>query len=294
MTCPSHRPTPEITASLRSIGLGIGRLLGSGAMSAVYSVRRQDDPDAPFDPDAPNAPYEVPELALKVLHAEHIGNLELVLRFLNEERAAARTHHPAVIRVHGSGMIAAQPYLLLERLADTLAQRVPALSRVERVAVAAQVASGAAALHRVGVVHRDLKPLNVMFAPGPELTAKIVDLGLAKLSTDPQTLPVSTAATEVLGTAEYRAPELWISSKSADERTDVYALGIMLYELLSGRLPFHSPRESLLMDMHLFAPPPSLPQLPARIAALLPRMLAKERAQRPAMTQVAEALTSVW
>lgn len=294
MTCPSHHRTPEVAALLRSVGLVIGRLLGSGAMSAVYAVRRQDAPDAPFDPDAPSAPYEVPELALKVLHAEHIGNPELVLRFLNEERAAARTHHPAVIRVYGSGMIAAQPYLLLERLADTLAQRVSALSRGERVAVAAQVASGAAALHRVGVVHRDLKPLNVMFAPGPELTAKIVDLGLAKLSTDPLTLPVSTAATEVLGTAEYRAPELWISSKSADERTDVYALGIMLYELLSGRLPFHSPRESLLMDMHLFAPPPPLPQLPARIAALLPRMLAKERAQRPAMTHVAEALTSIW
>jgi len=249
-------------------------------MSAVYAVCRRDDP--------PGAP----ELALKVLHAEHAGNLELVLRFFNEERAAARVRHPAVVRVHGSGLLAGRPYLLLERLEDTLAERAPALSWAQRVAVVGQVAAGASALHRVGVVHRDLKPVNVMFSPGPGLAAKIVDLGLAKLSADSAALPVSTAATEVFGTAEYRAPELWVSAKDADDRADVYALGVILYEMLAGRLPFQAQRESVLMDLHLFDPPPPLSQLPSEIATLLGRMLAKERTQRPDMAQVARALAA--
>lgn len=281
MTSPAYTLPRHDAADLRGAGLTVGPWLGSGAMSAVYAVSRQDDP--------PGAP----ERALKVLHAEHAGNLELVLRFFNEERAAARVHHPAVVRVYGSGLIGGRPYLILERLEQTLAQRAPALSEAQRLAVVAQVAAGAAALHRVGVVHRDLKPVNVMFSPGPGLWAKLVDLGLAKLSADSAALPVSTAATEVLGTAEYRAPELWVSAKNADDRADVYALGVMMYELLAGRLPFQAPRESVLMDQHLFEPPPALSQLPLALATLLGRMLAKERAQRPSMAQVVETLTLV-
>jgi serine/threonine-protein kinase len=227
---------------------------------------------------------------MKVLHAEHAGNLELVLRFLNEAQAADRVRHPAVVRVYGSGLVDGRPYLILERLESTLAQRAAALSWTQKVSVLSQVAEASAALHRVGVVHRDLKPANIMFTPGTGLAAKVVDLGLAKLSADDTILPVSTATTAVLGTAEYRAPELWMSGKDADGRADVYALGVVLYELWAGRLPFCSARESILMDLHLFEPPPPLPDLPPGIGVLLARMLAKHRAQRPDMAEVAEVL----
>jgi serine/threonine-protein kinase len=272
---------PSAIAALRDSGFGVGRLLGSGGACAVYEVTQQGNP--------PGAPA----LALKLLHAEHAGNLELVLRFFNEEHAAARVRHPGVVRVFSGGLIAGQAYLILERLDGTLAQRAPGLSRKQRVAVVAQVAAAAAALHRAGVVHRDLKPGNIMFAPGAELAAKIIDLGLAKLTGRAEFLPVSTATTEVLGTAEYRAPELWISAKDADGRADVYALGVMLYELLAGSVPFRAERESVLMDLHLYAPPPPLSNLAPRLGALLMRMLAKARSQRPDMDAVAEALGGI-
>ncbi len=265
-------------AELRHAGLDIGHMLGCGASCAVYAVTREADP--------PSAP----PLALKLLFAEHADNLELVLRFFNEEHAAARVQHPAVIRVFASGLVAGQPYLILERLEDTLAQRAPVLSRGQRVAVLAQVAAGVAALHRVGVVHRDLKPGNIMFAPGAGLEAKIIDLGLAKISGEAGLLLVSTAATEVLGTAEYRAPELWMSAKDVDGRADVYALGILLYEMLAGRLPFRAARESVLMDLHLFAPLPALSDAPPGLDTLVAQMLAKERSQRPDMATAAAVL----
>lgn len=263
--------------ALRGAGLRAVERIGCGASSAVYALDEAADDGTP--------------LALKLLHAEHAGSLELVLRFLNEERAAARVRHPGVVRIHGAGQLAARPYLVLERLADTLAQRAARLTRGERLAVAAQVASGAAALHRANVVHRDLKPANILFALGPEPRACIIDLGLAKVSRDLSPLPVSTAATEVIGTAEYRAPELWISAKDVDGRADVYSLGVIVYELLVGALPFQGDRESVLMDLHLFAPPPRL-DAAGELAPLLRTMLAKARAGRPDMDEVAAALAA--
>lgn len=232
-------------------------------------------------------------LALKILHNEHAGNLELVLRFLNEEHAATRVCHPAVVRIEEAGLFSGRPYLIMERLTGTLAQCVLHMSLADRIAVTAQVAQGAAALAKAGIVHRDLKPANVMFAPGSELRAKIIDLGLAKLGDDGGRLPVSTASTEVLGTAEYRAPELWLSAKDVDERADVYSLGVMLYELLTDRLPFNAERESELMELHLYAPLPALPTLPPALRSLVERMLAKARGRRPAMAEVAAALHEI-
>ena len=265
-------------AKLHKAGIHVEGWLGSGATSTVYAASR-----LPADPAQPL-------LALKLLHAEHAGHFELVLRLLNEERAAACATHPGLIRIYSSGAVEGQPYLLMERCYQTLAQRTPALSVPDRIEVVTQVAKAAAALHQAGVVHRDLKPSNIMFLPGPGLLAKIVDLGLAKLKTGGAALPVSTAATDVLGTADYRAPELWISAKDADGSADVYALGVILYELLTGELPFLARRESELMNLHLFEAPCLQQKIPGPLAALLQRMLAKSRLQRPDMRQVAERL----
>lgn len=227
---------------------------------------------------------------IKLLHAEHAGNLELVLRFFNEQRAASCLSHPGVIEVFGSGFLDGRPYLILERLDGTLAQRGPRLSPAQCINVVQQVADAAAALHQAGIVHRDLKPANIMFRPGPDLVAKIVDLGLAKIAPTATKIPVSTASTAVLGTAEYRAPEAWLSAKEVDGGADVYALGVLLYELLLGRLPFASPRESVLMDLHLFAELPIPHSLSPALQDLLKQMLHKSRERRPSMAAVVRSL----
>ena len=250
-------------------------------MSAVYAIERL-------------VPVEAEEgLAIKLLHPMHLENVELVLRFFNEQKAAQRVQHPAVIRVLDAGLIRGRPYLLMERCADTLLQRAPTLSHTERITVTAQVASGALALHHAGVVHRDLKPANVMFSVNDRLAPKIIDLGLSKLVTPGTSLPVSTAQSELLGTPEYRAPELWISSKDADASSDVYSLGVMLYELMAGTLPFVADRESKLMDLHLFERPSALLSTPPLIATFIGRMLAKKRNLRPSMAEVAKTLHAI-
>ena len=274
-------PNQAAADDIRHLGFALGPLLGSGAMSAVYAIERL-------------LPVEAEEaLAIKLLHPMHQENVELVLRFFNEQKAAQRVQHPAVIRVLDAGLMSGRPYLLLERCAETLHQRAPTLSQTERITVIAQVASGTLALHRCGVVHRDLKPANVMFSVTDRLAPKIIDLGLSKLVTPGHSLPVSTAQSELLGTPEYRAPELWISAKDADASSDVYSLGVMLYELMAGTLPFVADRESRLMDLHLFEPPPALLSTPPLITTLLGRMLAKKRSLRPSMAEVFETLRPI-
>ena len=274
-------PHQAAADDIRCLGFAVGPLLGSGAMSAVYAIERL-------------VPVEAEEgLAIKLLHPMHLENVELVLRFFNEQKAAQRVQHPAVIRVLDAGLIRGRPYLLMERCADTLLQRAPTLSHTERITVTAQVASGALALHHAGVVHRDLKPANVMFSVNDRLAPKIIDLGLSKLVTPGTSLPVSTAQSELLGTPEYRAPELWISSKDADASSDVYSLGVMLYELMAGTLPFVADRESKLMDLHLFERPSALLSTPPLIATFIGRMLAKKRNLRPSMAEVAKTLHAI-
>lgn len=277
----THRSDEPAFLALQRIGLCVGEALGSGAMSTVFAVTRR-----PSDATVP--------LALKLLHREHAGHLELVLRFMNERHAAERVRHPGVVRVYESDLVQGRPYLVMERLSHTLAESKGTLSFSERVEVVSQIAHGAAALHAAGVVHRDLKPTNIMLAPGCRLVAKIVDLGLAKLDSSCGALPVSTAAASVLGTAEYRAPEAWLSAKEIDGQADVYSLGVVLYELMSGRIPFQSPKESLLMDLHLFDAPPPIAGLPSPLWELIARMLAKQRHLRPSMTEVAALLDGLF
>jgi len=136
-------PNQAAADDIRCLGFELGPLLGSGAMSAVYAIKRL----VPVEPEE--------GLAIKLLHPMHLENVELVLRFFNEQRAAQRVHHPAVIRVLDAGLIRGRPYLLMERCADTLLQRALTISHPERITVTAQVASGALALHQAGIVHRE-------------------------------------------------------------------------------------------------------------------------------------------
>lgn len=273
---------------LARLGFSLGPQLGSGAMSTVYALsglHLAPGQSAPFPGHA--------ELAIKVLHAMHTGNIDLVLRFLQEEAVAAKVRHPAILRIFGSGMIGVRPYLLMERLTNTLHHQLPFLDRMARIYIAIRVAQGAAVLHESGVIHRDLKPSNVMVGGGAAPVVKIVDFSLAKWQSVPAGLRISTAQSDVLGTAEYRAPEAWISAKEADEKSDVYSLGVMLFELWNDRLPFLGVRQCELMDQHLYETAPLLPSSPQPLTDLVAAMLDKRRSRRPRMHEVAQRLLKI-
>ncbi len=244
-------------------------------------------------------------VALKTLHADHAKNKESIARFFNEAKVLSRLEHPSIVQVSDFGHAAdGTAYLVMEYLrGQSLASRMDKLSgKGQRLPIATalqvcvQVSDVLSLAHTQGIVHRDIKPENLMLvadpvAPGGE-RVKVLDFGIAKLSDDRG--GVKTATDQVMGTPAYMSPEQCAGAGGVDAQTDVYALGCVLYELLSGRTPFVADGPGRLIGMHLFQEPPQLrsvaPQVPSEIADLVHRMLAKEKAQRPTMKEAAEEL----
>ena len=268
----------------------IVRLLGEGGMGAVYEARQE-----PLDR----------RVALKTLHADHAKNKESIARFFNEAKVLSRLEHPSIVQVSDFGHAAdGTAYLVMEYLrGQSLASRMDKLSgKGQRLPIATalqvcvQVSDVLSLAHAQGIVHRDIKPENLMLvadpvAPGGE-RVKVLDFGIAKLSDDRG--GVKTATDQVMGTPAYMSPEQCAGAGGVDAQTDVYALGCVLYELLSGRTPFVADGPGRLIGMHLFQEPPPLlsmaPHVPSEIADLVHRMLRKEKTQRPTMKEAAEEL----
>ena len=219
-------------------------------------------------------------VVVKLLDPKRIwGNPELVTRFLAEGRALAKVHHPAVVRVLDAGGEGEQPYLIMERLpgpslrAELRAEGKPSLE--DAVAWASRLAEGLAAVHAAGQVHRDLKPENVLFDAEGEPV--LVDFGLA-LGTGQR-----DQAT-VLGTPAYMSPEAALS-RPLDGRSDLYSLGVLLFELLCNRWPFNAPTPRLLLERHVKDPlelePLVSAGVPAPLVSFVGAALAKDPNQRP-------------
>lgn len=244
-------------------------------------------------------------VALKVLHDAWCADESIVTRFFNEASVLRSIQHPHIVQVLASGILpAGPPYMILEWLPSSLAR---ALADAEggllpRVAarLASQIATALLALHGRGIVHRDLKPDNVLLdaCDVAEARARLADLGLAKVRPAPQSEEltvghVSTGGSALLGTWDYMAPEQWIKSKTAGAEADVYSLGVLLFHMLAGRLPFVAEQPKHLMQLHLFERPP-LEQLgeptPPALRDLVGRMLSKVPATRPGMQEVVERL----
>ena len=244
--------------------------------------------------------------ALKLLRPEFAVNAEISARFFNEARAANLIAHPGIVRVFDYGHESGAAYLAMEFLEGeslwTRMERRRKLSAEEVIRLGRQVASALAAAHEKQIVHRDLKPDNIFIvtdaeAPGGE-RAKLLDFGIAKMA-DEFRGSVRTQVNVIMGTPAYMAPEQCRGSKGVGDRTDVYALGCILFEMLSGRTPFVAMEPGEFLAQHMLSVPPRLvsivPQLRAehqRLCELVDSMLRKEPQTRPAMQQVAQELSA--
>jgi serine/threonine-protein kinase len=240
--------------------------------------------------------------ALKVIHPEFARNADVVARFVNEARAVTQIGHDHIVDVTDFGHTEAgdfyffMEYLRGERLSDQIAQRAFSPARAARVA--AQIADALEASHQQGVIHRDLKPDNIVLLArdGTLDFVKVYDFGLAKLTHGIEGMP--TANTEVgivMGTPFYMSPEQCDARRTVDHRADIYALGVILFQMLTGGVPFWGEGFGEVMAQHLSCPAPGVrsvaPGVPAALEAIVARALAKDPDERfQTMAELREAL----
>lgn len=226
------------------------------------------------------------QVAIKVLHPEVSRDPDAARRFKLEAEAAARLASPNIVSVFNFGQLeTGELYLAMEYLqGHTLHAEIATYGRLPLarvLALVSQIAAGLDEAHRNGVIHRDLKPANVIVVPRPEgEVAKLLDFGIAKLDTG-----TSTQTRGWVGTPRYMAPEQFTGGV-VDARTDVYALGLIAYEMLCGRAPFLSDNPMSYVHSHVYSPVPSMgtvaPGLvPPAVEAVVLAALAKAPAQRP-------------
>ena len=240
--------------------------LGSGGMSTVYLAR-----DTTLDRP----------VAVKVMHREMSEQADQLQRFRQEARAVAKLSHPNVVAVIDAGEDGGYPYIVFEYVeGETLKQRinrVGALDAQEALAYAIEIARGLTVAHARNMVHRDIKPQNVLI--DSEGRAKLTDFGISRqLEQDGM-----TATGRVLGTTDYVAPEQAMGHP-VDQRSDVYSLGVVLYEMLTGRVPFSADSQVGVAMKHVNEELPDVqqrrPELSAAAALVVERATAKDPAAR--------------
>ncbi|MBI4954640.1 MAG: protein kinase [Myxococcales bacterium] len=259
----------------------VERRAGAGGMGVVFRA---------FDRNTGEA------VALKTLHP---GPGELAERFLREAQLLAELPHPAIVRYVAHGATGhGEAFLAMEWLEgedlDARLARLP-LDLAASLALAARLAAALAAAHARGVVHRDVKPSNVLLVGGDPARAKLLDLGLARPAAAARAMTTTNA---VVGTVGYMAPEQARGERDVDARADVFSLGCVLYECLAGRPAFAGEHVVAVLAKVLLEQAPRLaelrPDLPAALDALVGRMLAKDREERFADAgELARALAAV-
>ncbi len=269
----------------RHLGRQIGkyriiRLLGGGAFAWVYEAIDLD--------------LEIP-VALKILRPEFSGNETAEARFRREASTAARLRHPNIVVVRDVGQSDGASFVAMDLLASSLGQRLRttrALPEAEVVRIGLDVAAALAAAHSAGVIHRDIKPDNILFGPGGE--AVVADFGLARALSQEVAL---SATNQVMGTPHYFSPEQ-ARGLELDGRSDLYSLGVTLYRTATGKLPFDGEDWYAVGRQHIDdpVPPPRAirPSISPALEEILLQLLAKLPSERYASGDVlAFALQSV-
>jgi serine/threonine-protein kinase len=253
--------------------------LGRGGMGAVYVAEHT---------------LIGKKAAIKVLLPRFSTDKDIVQRFFNEAKSAALIQHPGIVEIFDFGVHdGGSAYLVMELLGgESLTARLKREGKLALpliVAVARQVAAALGAAHDKQIVHRDLKPDNVYLLPDDEmphgLRVKVLDFGIAKLADEGQVDEVKTQAGQMLGTPYYMSPEQCKGAGEVDHRTDVYALGCMLYQMAVGTVPFDEKGTGALIAAHIYESPPPPRTFDAEIAPALEDLLLKALEKDPGRRQ---------
>jgi serine/threonine protein kinase len=250
--------------------------LGEGGMGVVYLAEH---------------PVIGRKVALKAIHPELSRNPEVVSRFITEAKSVNQIGNDHIVEIYDFGNTSDGEFYFImeflqgESLADTL-KRERFFPAARALQIAAQVADALAASHRHGIIHRDLKPENIFLIPrgGQTDFVKVLDFGLAKLTAGEEKVTHKTRTGSVMGTPYYMAPEQCEGKSAIDQRADLYSLGVILFEMMTGRVPFGGDGYGEIIVKHITMAPPSArainPQLTAAHEAILMRALAKSREDR--------------
>ena len=257
----------ERTRELLAGRYELGDLIGRGGMGVVYRATDK---------------LLGRVVAVKLLPDDRAEDPMFVTRFEREALSAAALNHPNIVSVFDTGRDGGTHFIVMEYVEGanlaTLVRRRGRLPPAEAADIAAQVASAIAAAHRAGIVHRDIKPANLML--DSHGTVKVLDFGIARASAG----TTLTQPALVLGSAPYLAPEV-VRGERADERSDIYSLGCVIYELVAGEPPFTGENPASILHQHNARQPRPLadidPAVPAAFDRLVMRMLAKDPDERP-------------
>ena len=247
----------------------VTRKIGEGGMGQVYIAHQESIGR---------------DVAVKFIIDQAANVTEFADRFEREVKICASLNHAHIIKVfdYGRAPNVAAAYIVMEylkggTLADVIRNKSP-LPLTTVIELFEQIASALDYAHSKGIIHRDLKPLNVLIDEGKN--AYISDFGLAKL----RTASSLTNTGMIMGTAAYMSPEQWKGKQPLDERADIYSLGIMLFEMITGRLPFEAETIESMLYLHLFEPIPQINDLrsdiPQAVQQVIDRATAKDRNQR--------------
>lgn len=241
--------------------------LGKGSMGEVFLA---------------HDPHIDRKIALKVLHKEHLTRKEIAKRFVKEAKAIGRLSHPYIVSVYDVGQAHGTIYIAMEYLEGQPLHKILKSNRLDTtsvVKIGRQVATALDYAHKKGIVHRDIKPSNLMITK--DLEVKLTDFGIARFDDPSYTL--QTRSGDILGTPAYMSPEQ-IAGEVVDKRSDIYSLGVILYELLVGQRPFKGNNLNALFNaitQHNFSPPKKAnPAIPSDLNGVILKSMEKNPGRR--------------